>query len=382
MKQVFLFSIVPMVIFYLPGLTAQQDENLFRALKKHSDAVNAIAFSEDGKYLASGGEDKAVYIWDFSTGEVVFSNTKNYFPVKSLSFLDQEILATSGTDIKIVDFEGNLKIAFKGYTTHVWSFDFNKKNGKLIAGSYSKKVHIWDIHSAAITTTLEGHDKNVLATCLSPDGDYAVTGSLDRSVRVWDAASGIELMKLERHSDNILVVKFHPSGRYFASGSLDKTVRLWDLDSGRVVKTYSGHEKGIIDMDFSPDGYYLATASVDNTVVLWEVYTGKKLYSFVDHEGAVNAVKFNNDGNYLASGSSDKLVMVWKLNKSIFCNFYFQDEIDDEISQSDLYGPKRKDENKQQYEERQQQANKTLEELYDRYYQEYLKIRHGQKITE
>ncbi|MBN2612140.1 MAG: WD40 repeat domain-containing protein [Bacteroidales bacterium] len=375
-------KIILLLLVFFTRLSAQPDENLFRVLKKHNDAINMVAFSDDGKYLASGGEDKAIYIWDFSTGEAVFSNTGNYFPVKSLKFLGQEILATSGTDIKIVDFEGNLKNAFKGYTTHIWSFDYCQSTGTLVAGSYSKKVHIWDMNSAAIKSTLEGHDKSVLAACISPDGKYVATGSLDQSVRLWDAASGTELRKLERHSDNILVVKFHPSGRYFASGSLDKTVRLWDADSGRVVKSYIGHEKGIMDLDFSADGYYLATASADNTIVLWEVYTGNKLYSFVDHGGSVNTVKFSPDGGFLVSGSSDKSVMIWKLNKSIYCNFYFQDEIDDEISQSDLFGPKRKDENKQQYEERQQQAGQTLEDLYDRYYQEYLKIKHRQIIAD
>ena len=131
----------------------------------------------------------------------------------------------------------------------------------------------------------------------------------------------------------------------------------------------------MLDIDFSADGYYLASASVDKTVILWEVYTGNKLYSFVDHQGSVNAVRFSTDGRYLASGSSDKSVMIWKLNKSIFTYYYFQEEIDDEIGQSDLFGPKRKSENKQQFTEREEKARQALEEMYERYYQRYLKAR-------
>lgn len=366
--------------FYLFG---QADENLFRVIKKHTDAVHALAFSEDGKYLASGGDDKAIFIWDFQTGELVHSIIGNYFPVKGLQITsDNEILVSSGPDVKIVDFYGNLKRSFSGYTTHIWSFDYNKVTGKLIAGSYSKKINIWDFKTTRIETSLEGHDKSVLAVRLSPDGRFAVTGSLDRSVRVWSTDSAKEFMKLDRHSDNILVVKFHPSGKYFASASLDKTIRLWDLDSGRIVKTYSGHEKGIMDIDFSPDGYYLGSASADNTVILWEVFTGNRLYSFVDHKGFANTVRFSPDGGFLVSGSSDKSVIVWKLNKSIFANYYFQDKIDEAIGMSDIFGPRRKEESKQQFEDRQQQARQTLEELYDQYYQQYLKIKMEQKFEE
>jgi WD40 repeat protein len=378
------FIILSVVLPVTSGnLLCQEDENLFRVLKKHSDAVNAIAFSGDGNYLASGGEDKSIYIWDFRTGEIVYSITDNYYPAKGLQFAPgDEMLASSGPDVKIVDFEGNLIRAFSGYTTHIWSFDYNDHSKKIIAGSYSKKVNVWDFLSGDIIASLDGHEKSVLAVCFSPDGKYAVTGSLDRTVRVWDADSAKELQKLERHSDNILVVKFHPSGKYFASASLDKTIRLWDLDSGKVMKTYAGHNKGVLDIDFSADGYYLASGSADNTVILWEVFSGNKLYSFVDHEGSVNAVRFSPDGDYLASGSSDKTIMIWKMNKSIFTSYYFQEEIDNETGQSDLFGPRRKNEDKQQFAEREEKARQATEEMYDRYYQKYLKIRQEQRFGE
>jgi WD40 repeat protein len=354
----------------------QVDENLVSILKKHSDAVNAIAFSADGKYLATGGEDKSIYIWNFSSGEIIYSITDNFYPVKSMQFAPgDELLVTSGPDVKVIDYDGNLKGAFSGYTTHIWSFDYNDKTNKVIAGSYSRRVNVWDFISGGVIASFDGHEKSVLAVCFSPDGKYAVTGSLDRTVRVWNVDSAKELQKLERHSDNILAVKFHPSGRYFTSASLDNTIRLWDLDSARIVKTYAGHEKGVLDIDFSADGYYLASGSADNTVILWEVYTGNKLYTFVDHRGPVNAVRFNPDGRYLVSGSSDKTVMIWRLDKSIFTNYYFQDEMEDETGLSDLFGPRRKSENKQQFDEREEKARQALEEMHDRYYQRYLKIR-------
>lgn len=364
-------------------LVAQDDDHIYMIFKKHNDAVKAIAFSNDGKYLASGGEDKAIYIWNYLTGEVVYSIPDNYYPPGYLQFArDNKLLASSGPDVKIIDYDGNLIGAFGGYTTHIWSFDYNAGSDRLIAGSYSKNVNIWKFSSRGLEANLEGHDKSVLAVCFSPDGKYAVTGSLDRTVRVWDADSSKELKKLERHSDNILAVKFHPSGKYFASASLDKTIRLWDIDSGKVVKSYIGHNKGVLDVDFSPDGYYLASASADNTVILWEVYTGNKLYSFVDHQGPVNAVRFSTDGRYLASASSDKTVILWTLSKDIFADYYYKREIDDVVGMSDLYGPKRKGESKEQYAEREEKARLELEKLYNKYYEMYLEQRQLQHFRE
>ncbi len=383
MKTKILFVVLILVFLAFCNLFCQKDENLVNIIKKHDDAVYALSFTSDGKYLASGGEDKAIYVWDFQSGELVYSIVNNYFPVRALQFLnDDEILATSGPDVKLIDMAGNIIKAYGGYTTHIWSFDYNPKIRKLIAGSYSKNINIWDFNSGEIVVTLTGHEKSTLPVCFSPDGKYAVTGSLDRSVRLWNVSSGEELKKLDRHSGNVLVVRFHPSGKYFASASLDKTIRLWDVETGKVLKTYSGHDKGILDIEFSPDGYFLASASADFTIVLWEVFTGKKLYSFVDHEGSVNVLRFSPDGNYLVSGSTDKTIMIWKLNKKIFAYYYFQDEIDDVISQSDLFSPKRKGESKQEYEERQQKAEVELSNLYDQYYQEYFKLQKKQNFGE
>ncbi len=357
----------------------QEDENLVYILKKHNDAVNALAFTNDGKYLASGGEDRVINIWDVESGELVYSISNNYFPVKYMQFTgDNRILVASGPDVKLIDLQGNLIRAFSGYTTHIWSFEYNERTGRLVAGSFSKKINVWDFNTGTVTATLDGHEKSALAVCISPDGKYIVSGSLDETVRMWNASDGTELKKMDRHSGNILSVKFHPSGKYFASASLDKTIRLWDADSCSVLKTFTGHDKGVVDIAFSPDGYYLASASADKTVILWEVYTGNKLYSFVNHEDAVNTVRFSPDSKYLASGSADKTVMLWKLSKSIFAWYYFQDEIDDEISQSDFFGGKRKDETRQEYTEREEKARLMMNDLTEKYYQKYLKMRRDQ----
>jgi WD40 repeat protein len=356
-------------------VSAQQDENVVYVYKKHSQPVYALAFSNDEKYLATAGEDKTIYIWDVNSGELAFSLEDNYFPIRALKFAqDDEILAACGPDIKLMNFNGDLLRTFTGNTTHIWSFDFNAETNKIVSGSYARNIRVWDYTSGETVFVLEGHEKSTLPVAISPDGKYIVSGSLDKSVRIWNAATGKELKKLDRHTDNIYSVKFHPGGKYIASASGDNTIRLWDFEKGDVVKTYVGHDKSVMDIDFSPDGKYLISCSLDNTIILWETFTGNKIYSFIDHKEPVNSVRFSPDATYFASASSDKTVILWKLNKRIFVDFYFSEDIDREIEAAGLFSPREKSENQAAYKVRLEKDKASLEELIDRYYQKYLDI--------
>ncbi len=359
-------------------LTAQSDDNLIHVFKKHSEPVLSIAFSRDGKFLASGGGDKAIYIWDVNTFELLFSIENNYFPIRALQFpKENEILAACGPDIKLMNVEGKLLKTYSGNTTHIWSFDFNAETDKIVSGSYAKNIRVWNYTTGETLFNLEGHEKSTLPVCISNDGKYIASGSLDKSVRLWNAVSGVEMNKMEIHSDNIFSVKFHPGGRYLASASGDKTIRLWDITTGEVIKTYTGHDKEVMDIDFSADGKYLLSCSYDNTIILWETISGNMLYSFTDHEGCVNSVRFSPDGMHFASASNDETARLWKLNKRIFVDFYFSKETEKEISDLSLLQPRKKSESKTDYKIRQEEEKISIDKIVDRYYMKYLDILNG-----
>lgn len=372
-----------LIILSAPGLTlsAQNSYNPVYVFKKHSKPVLSVSFSRDGKFIASGGEDKAVYVWDINSFELVYSIEDNYFPIRALQFpRDNEILAACGPDIKLMDLEGRLLKTFCSNTTHIWSFDFNAETDKIVSGSYAKRIKVWNYTTAEVLFNLEGHEKSTLPVCISHDGKYIISGSLDRSVRIWNAVTGAEIRKMDMHSDNIFSVKFHPGGKYFASASGDKTVRLWDFETGDVIKTYIGHNKEIMDIDFSPDGRHMLSCSYDNTIILWETVSGNKIYSFIDHEDFVNSVRFSPDGEHFASASDDKTVRLWKLSKRIFADFYFADDIENEISKSSLLQPKKKSESKTDYKARQEKEQIIVDEIVDNYYKKYLDILNSQEF--
>jgi WD40 repeat protein len=366
---VLLLSIVPARI-----LSAQTDNEGVRILKKHSAPVKALSYSSDGEVLATGGEDKTIYFWNLKSGEVT-GTIKNFFNIKALQFTpDNLILAASGTDIKLMDMQGKLIRTFSGYTTDIWSIDYNAGEHRVIAGSYAKSVKIWDYDNASVLFTLTGHEKSCLPVDLSAGGDMAVSGSLDKSVRLWDLKKGEQIKKLEIHSENIFAVDFHPSGKYILSASADKTIRLWNLEKGSVVRTYSGHNAGIFDVRFSPDGNCFLSCSADKTIILWETATGKILNIFTGHGAYVNEVRFSADGRSFASASDDQTVRIWNLEKRYFVDAYFEKEISEAKQASPLFAPRKPEESKQAYASRELESKKFLNSLYDEYYERYLQL--------
>jgi WD40 repeat protein len=361
-----------LLLFPAPSLflSAQSDDPAVQILKKHGALVKALAYSDNGEIVATGGEDKAIYFWNAKTGELT-GTIKSFFNVKALQFTpDNLILAACGSEIRLMDMEGRLIRTFSGYTTDIWSMDYNSSSHKVIAGSYSKLIKVWNYDNASMLLTLSGHEKSCLSVALNAAGDLAVSGSLDKSVRVWDLTAGDQVKKLEIHSENIFAVAFHPSGKYVLSASADKTIRLWALETGKVVRTYKGHEASIFDVRFSRDGRYFLSCSADKTIILWETATGKILNTFAGHGNYV----FCPDGKSFASASDDQTVRIWTLEKRYFVNAYFEKEIEEARQASPLFIPRKPDESKQAYASRELEAGKFLNSLYDQYYEKYLQL--------
>lgn len=365
---------VLLVLLTLNGLMlpAQEEVSPSKVFKKHNAAVKAVAFSKDGKTLATGGDDKMVYLWDIQSGEMTGS-IENHFAVKALQFTENDdILAACGSDIKLMDKSGKLIRTFSGYTTDIWSFGYHGATRRITAGSYSKTIRVWDFDTGKLLLNLEGHEKSCLPVSFNTTGNLIASGSLDKSVRLWDAASGKQEKQHELHSGNVFAVVFHPSGRYLASASADKTIRLWNVETGSIVKTYSGHKGAVFDIRFSPDGYHLISCSADQTIILWEVATGTRLFTFTGHAGIVNSVRFSADGKYIASASDDQTIRLWPVESRYFVESFYRQEIGKAINSSPLFAPRSSDETKQAYAEREKQAEHFLNNLYEDFHKKYI----------
>jgi WD40 repeat protein len=267
-----------------------------KTLNGHSGWVQSVAYSPDGKYIASGSWDNSVKVWDAD------ANSASY-----------------GTCMKTLN----------GHSDWVASVAYSPDGRNIASGSVDKSVRVWDADPKSdkygtCMKTLNGHSRRVISVAYSSDGRNIASGSQGKCVRVWDAKSGTCLKTFMARSEGVLSVAYSPDGRHIALGLANKTVEVWEFnkykqnvftmlfrffDTYKCIKTLIGHTHFVSSVAYSPDGQYIASGSGDKSVRVWDVESGACLTNVKMHWDSVFSVSYRPDGKYIASGSADKRIL-------------------------------------------------------------------------
>ncbi|MBD2118561.1 MULTISPECIES: serine/threonine-protein kinase [Microcystis] len=292
-----------------------------KTLTGHSDEVFSVAYSPDGRYLASGSIDQTIKIWEVATGKELRTLTGHSGGVFLVVYSpDGRYLASGSSDktIKIWEVATGKELHTLTVYSDLYGADvvYSPDGRYLASRSDDKTIKIWEVATGKELRTLTGHSGPVLSVVYSPDGRYLASGGglRDNTIKIWQVATGKVLRTLTGHSDWVLSVVYSPDGRYLASGSR-QTIKIWQVATGKVLRTLTGHSDWVWSVVYSPDGRYLASGSSDKTIKIWEVATGKELRTLTGHSGSVRSVVYSPDGRYLASGSGDKTIKIWRVGQ-------------------------------------------------------------------
>ncbi len=333
-----------------------------------------IAYSPDGRFIASGGGDpityfggshleKGVVLWNVTTASEVSVN-EVLPPAIVIRFSNDSktlvFLSMSRETIYRVNVETGETTTTKLEERPRHYENYALTEDKIAIGSDDGRIELWDTTTGTKLSTLREFGKEIrinnfhqennhaLTMKFTPDGTRLATGNLDTSLQLWDTETGEELivyqkpivedktwkvriengkeivnnpMKNERKGRPV-VLAFSPDGTILACGSEDSTINLWNTLTGELIATFTGHYSIVGSLAFSPDGNTLASGGSEGTVRFWDIKKRKPIQKRISGHMWMSTASIVNDGSKLVSVSDDGIITVWDLKNSQKNNFY------------------------------------------------------------
>jgi WD40 repeat protein len=293
------------------------------------DEVFSVAIAPGNRLLAAGSDavialwrgDTEIATWRDAPQPELVTDVHNAFVYAVAFSPDGRRLATCGEDgvVHVRDLERGRLWSQRHHTEAAYSVAFSPDGASVASGGYDREVRILDAETGAVRRGL-GCSHRVSSVAFSPDARVLVIGSLDNTITVWELGTGDSHVLPHKHQSSVERVSFSPDGRRLASCGLDKAVRVWDATSWQPLwANATEHGYLVRSVAFAPDGATLASASWDKTVKLWNSENGQPTglpwqAGRPRHTDWIWSVAFSPDGRVLASAGSDSKVILWMLS--------------------------------------------------------------------
>lgn len=309
--------------------------NLLRTLQGAGRGITALAWSPDGKYLASASwnvnKERGVWgiveIWDAQSGQSVRQLEYGEKPLVSIAY------SPDGRYLAVGSWEVQKTVAV--WQTHDWgapfllesenddlykavqSISFSPDSQRLAAGGKDARVRVWDLATRQRVLSLGGrgwgHSKWVNSVAFSPDGRHLASASTDQTVRLWDLTTGTETAVLHGHTKTVHALQFSPDGMSLLSAGAPE-IKQWDSalweQSGSYARRWK-HPASVYGLSLSEDGKTAYTAAWKGEIQAWDVTQAKPLTSWSAHQQSANALALSADQMRMVSVGNDGRIKVW-----------------------------------------------------------------------
>ncbi|MDQ2888161.1 MAG: TIR domain-containing protein [Chloroflexota bacterium] len=316
-----------------PETASQPQGTRYLTYNGHSSYLISAAWSPDGKYIASGGGDTTVRVWDANTGNTLYTyRVSDGSPIRP-NFVsevweiiwspDSSKIAVGGKGIPMVwSPQGNQALAtYKGHSpllriiaSMAWSPDKQYIASTNLGSLADPNIHIWSSTTGQLFTKIR-MSFNITITiggiAWAPDSRRVACG-WPGEVRIYDVYTR-QLVQTYKNASGVsyFYVRWSRDGSRLVC-AVPKEAVVWDTTTGRLLHKYVAHKDDIRDLAISPDGKHVASASNDKTVHIWETDTAKRIFTYEGHKDQVASVTWSPDGKRVASASKDGTVHVWQ----------------------------------------------------------------------